>query len=46
MSFADIPSVRYRNIEKTANKPKAAPVLNSTLLSMYATKKMMLLKEK
>jgi hypothetical protein len=46
MSLADIPSVRYLKIEKTANSPKAAPVLNSTLFNMKETKKIMLLNEK
>lgn len=46
ISFIEMPSVRYLNIEKTANKPKAAPIEIFVLLSTKVMMNMIILNRK
>ena len=46
VSLIGIGSVRYRNIEKIANKPKPKPTLKSIPLNNIDTKNIMVLKIK
>ena len=46
ISFIEIPSVRYLNIEKTANNPKAAPMEILVLFKTNVMMNMMILNRK